>query len=62
MSRFSKDTPADLEPIEKFEVDGSFLCQTCGETVDTAFYLPEARMLVWKCEDGHKSFIEKFVL
>jgi len=61
LSRFSKPQPRD-EDIVKLDVEGSFLCQTCGEPVERAFYLPEAKMLAWKCESGHKSFIEKFEL
>ena len=63
MSKFSKpETGSQNEAIVKVVVDGSFLCQSCGEAVDSAFYLPEAKMLAWKCEQGHKSFIEKFEL
>ena len=48
------------EPLEQMTVEGSFICQVCGALVDKGVYLPHNQILTWKCEDGHKSFIEKF--
>lgn len=62
MSRFDSVPAKPKEPINKVVVDGNFLCQTCGESVDEAFYLPEDHLLAWKCSSGHKSFVEKIEL
>lgn len=62
MSRFSDTKPESKEPVVKVEVGGSFMCQTCNETVDDAFYLPESSLLAWECSQKHRSFIKDFSL
>lgn len=62
MSKFTESSTPEVEDIQKVEISGTFLCQTCDEPVYTAFYLPEAKLLAWRCEQRHKSFVEKFVL
>ena len=35
-------------------------CQMCGEPVDEQTFFPTDGVLVWKCDAGHKSFMENF--
>ena len=42
--------------------EGGFDCQTCDEYVAEAFYDRPAAMMVWKCSDGHVSFLKEFYL
>ena len=48
--------------VVKVAIEGSFMCQTCDETVDDAFYLPESSLLAWECSQKHRSFIKDFRL
>lgn len=60
---FAKEKkPAAADQFE--EVGGSFECQhgDCEECVHDAKYFHVAKILVWKCSRGHKSFIEDFRL
>ena len=62
MSRFSNTTKGDQVQVVKVAIEGSFMCQTCDETVDDAFYLPESSLLAWECSQKHRSFIKDFRL
>jgi len=62
LSRFSDTKPESKEPVVKVGIEGSFMCQTCNETVDDAFYLPESSLLAWECSQKHRSFIKDFSL
>lgn len=61
MSKFNFVKPPEAT-VPKEPVDGSFLCHTCNEYVDEAFYLPEIHVLTWKCSEGHISTIKDFDL
>lgn len=52
----------DVEEIEFIDLPGTFQCQVCDKICDDAKYGPMSKVLTWKCEDGHKSFIEGFML
>jgi hypothetical protein len=45
------------------EVDGPLQCQTkdCKETVMTGLYNETAKVVTWKCSNGHVSRLENFV-
>lgn len=46
-------------------IEGDFQCQTpgCSDTdIPAAVFLPEVKVLTWKCKNDHKSFIEDFNL
>lgn len=45
---------------DQVPVEGEFQCQVCGVYVPAAVYLPQEKLLTYKCLEGHKSFIEKF--
>lgn len=49
---------------EKFvhNTEGSFDCQTCDEYVDKGYYDRTARLLVWKCSEGHISHVKEISL
>lgn len=51
-----------LENPQGEEVEGAFTCQErgCWDTVHTARYLEEVKLLTWKCSNGHYSKIEGF--
>ena len=46
------------------EVTGAFTCQEqdCWNTVKTARYLEELKVLTWKCSNGHINEIREFNL
>jgi hypothetical protein len=50
------------EESEFVEIYGTFACQTCDKICDVAKYGPMSKILTWKCENGHKSYIEGFTL
>ncbi len=53
----------ETAPQEFMEVEGMSLgCQFCHVQVDGAHYFPGSRILYWKCDDGHKSYMENFNL
>lgn len=43
-------------------VVGTFQCQVCSAVTHEAFYDNIDKILVWKCNDGHKSIIEELSL
>jgi hypothetical protein len=49
-----------VEENMNHEIDGQFLCQACGETVDQAKFFAHADLLLWTCSKGHVSKIEDF--
>lgn len=59
-----------LEPPKKaveevpvgISIDGTFVCMTCGFCCDEAQYFPVEKLLVWFCEEEHKSYIENFTI
>ena len=62
MSRWSDIETEPEEKPNQVEFEGTYNCSTCNERVYRAIYLPDLQILTWKCENGHKSYIEKFVL
>jgi hypothetical protein len=42
------------------EVDGPLQCQKCHVPVSTGLYSAEAKVLTWKCPEGHISKMENF--
>ena len=64
-SPFDKLGPVSKRPVEQFEiVGGAFTCQRndCWSTVYEAKYFEDALLLTWKCDEGHISKIEDFVI
>lgn len=58
-------TKKEKEEIPEFEiVGGRFTCQErgCWEPTHEAKYFEDARLLTWKCPDGHISKITDFDL
>lgn len=53
--------PTGKGPLGK-EIGGSYMCQHCFQLVTTATYFPSESVLEYTCEEGHKSFIEKFFI
>jgi hypothetical protein len=51
--------PTGDEPVG-IPIDGAFCCHVCNEVVDEATWYQDAKLLMWKCEDGHVSKIEEF--
>lgn len=54
-----------VEPVEVqrpvgMEVHGGFQCNICYDTTDKAEYFPNEQLLLWYCDAGHESYIEKF--
>lgn len=43
-------------------VQGAFDCQICDEYVGEAYHDREHQMLVWKCSQGHASYLGDFIL
>lgn len=45
------------------EIEGAMSCQTqgCKETVTDGYYSASAKLLTWKCPNGHVSKIENFI-
>lgn len=41
---------------------GTFGCQSCFDMVDEAEYFQIEKILRWKCQSGHISYIENWVL
>ena len=60
MSWLNEEEAARAAAMNQVIIDGDFNCQTpmCDEYVAKAVYLPEVRVLTWKCTKNHKSFIE----
>jgi hypothetical protein len=48
------------ERPDQVDFEGVYQCHFCDEKVYRAVYLPEEKILTWKCSNGHKSFLEKF--
>lgn len=44
------------------KIDGNYMCQHCYQMVNEGTYFPGEGVLEYVCEEGHKSFIEKFFL
>lgn len=46
------------------EVDGPLQCQNreCKEAVQTGLYNETAKVVTWKCSQGHVSRLENFVI
>jgi len=62
LSKFTSKKEETIEDLMLIEVYGSFECHICGDGVEVAKYSPQSGVLGWKCEQGHKSVIEKFRL
>lgn len=45
---------------ESREIGGMYQCQFCPKYVFGATYFPLDKVLKYKCEDGHLSFLEDF--
>lgn len=60
MSIFDKLNAATKSGGE--ELGGTFWCQTlgCFDVEEVALYYPNARLLEWTCEEGHKNTVEDF--
>lgn len=52
----------EVEELVKVAIDGAFACSICNEPVGTAIYLPNEKILTWKCGTGHISSIEDVLL
>ncbi len=52
------------EAKEKFQVNiqGAFDCQVCDEYVREGYHDRQNRMLIWKCSQGHASYIAEISL
>lgn len=49
------------EPVQQEpNVEGSFECQTCRETVHAAYYDRPNSIIKWWCSQGHESVIKEF--
>lgn len=55
--RYNNDSHSERE-MTKVPVEGTLQCQTCYEYVENGVYVPEAKVLTWKCSSGHVSLIE----
>lgn len=56
MSRWSRPTskPPEPEP-EKIEIEGlAASCQRCTLQPDITYYIPEIKVVTWKCEGCQK--------
>lgn len=53
---------AEKHESEHFAIGGSFSCQSCIDDADEAEYYPVEHLLIWKCQDGHTSYLENFSL
>lgn len=40
-------------------MSGAFDCQICDEFVREAYHDRQTRMIVWKCSQGHASYISE---
>jgi len=63
MSKFDEfmKRPAPSRPKGQ-EIGGSFQCQVCFDEAEIAEYHNRERLLIWRCAEGHESFIEEFRL
>ena len=52
----------EKEKPEPLIIDGMFSCQTCNTYVYEAKLYQTEKLLVWKDEAGHVSFVEDFGL
>jgi hypothetical protein len=58
-SDVGKGKKEDASPFQ-IHLEGTYVCQHCAQYVDGAEYLPDQKVLTWKCTNGHKSWIEGF--
>lgn len=61
-SEFNKKAESAAPPEPTMVIDGCFNCQVCDNPVDEADYFQREKILRWKCDEGHVSFIEDFSL
>ena len=57
----NEEEAARAAAMNQVIVEGDFQCQTPGcndGDISKAVYLPEVKVLTWKCKSDHKSFIE----
>ena len=54
------DMVGNSKPKDYQEVVGTFCCQTCDAWVNSARFYQLEEMLVWDCQEGHRSHIKEF--
>lgn len=54
--------PLRVEPTMPEVIDGSFECEACLESVDQAEYYRSTQVIIWTCENGHKTALKDFKL
>lgn len=57
-SESKQEAPANFTQT----IEGTFVCQTCFEDVGEAKLFRAEQLLMWTCSDGHKSWVEDFIL
>lgn len=65
MSRFDEVFGKDREPapgVKGKPFYGSFRCQSCDLDVEEAEWFVGEGILIWTCEQKHRSFMENFRL
>jgi len=59
---FVSKTKTEPERPEGVAISGTFGCQSCFDMVPEAEYFQMEKILRWKCQNGHISYIENWVL
>ncbi len=52
----------EKEAKASLEIDVAFCCQHCDDLVQTARHFVNDGVVVWTCDQGHKSIMEGFYL